>query len=183
MRLLFTLLFLTLGSTFVSSNVAQAADLEDLDSSSSSKRSKKAKAARSPKGSEQEVVREIVKGYFLKANAGTTIYLGSHSALLQSGTALSLSGGGEFIDRENMSMAWEVVFDQGLHNGLKYTEQGNLLLSGQIGTNQLSQGDLHTFSILAMVEASWYVNRRFGIGVRGGGGVMLTPPSHVRGHL
>jgi hypothetical protein len=111
----------------------------------------------------------------LKANAGTTIYLGNHSALLQSGTTLALSGGGEFIDRENMSLAWEVAFEQGLHNGLKYTEQGNLLISGQIGTNQLTQGDLHTFTILALAEASWYVNRRFGVGFRAGGGVMLTP--------
>jgi hypothetical protein len=41
MRLFFTLLFLTLGSSFIAIDQAQAADLEDLDSSSSSKRSKK----------------------------------------------------------------------------------------------------------------------------------------------
>lgn len=177
MRMFITILFLTLSSGLLSVEKASAADLEDLDSSSSkkAKKSKATKDAAKATASEREVIREINKGYFLKANAGTTAYLGNRSALLSSGTTLALTGGSDFLDRENMSMAWEIVFEQSLHNGMKYEEQGSLLAGGAIGPNQLLQGDIHTFAAIGMIEASWYVNRRFGIGIRAGGGVMLTP--------
>jgi hypothetical protein len=175
MRLFITLLFLTLATGLVSVENAWGSDLEDLDSTSNSKRAKPVKEAAQATSSEREVIREINKGFFLKANAGTTAYLGNRSALLSSGTTLALAGGSDFIDRENMSMAWELVFEQGLHNGMKFDEQGALLAAGQISANQLIQGDIHTFAAIAMIEASWYLNRRFGIGIRGGGGVMLTP--------
>jgi len=176
MRLFITMLFLALSTSLVSVDSAWGGDLEDLDSSSSAKRSKdKKKGSSATPSVEREVIREINKGFFLKANAGSTAYLGNRSALLSSGTTLALAGGSDFLDLENMSMAWEISFEQGLHNGMKFDEQGSLLAGGQIGPNQLIQGDVHTFAALALVEASWYVNRRFGIGIRAGGGVMLTP--------
>jgi hypothetical protein len=133
MRLFITILFLTLSTGFVATGDAQAADLEDLDSSSSSKRAPKAKAPKAARTNDQEVVREVVRGFYLKANAGTTAYLAGHANLLSSGTTVALTGGSDFIDRESMSVAWEVSFEQGLHNGLKFEEQGQLLTGGAIG--------------------------------------------------
>ena len=123
----------------------------------------------------KRAVREIIKGTYAKTNVGMGMYLGTYSGVLQPGTSIALAFGQDFYDQENMSMAWEVSFEQSLHNGMKFDEQGSLLAGGVIGPNQLLQGDIHTFAAIVMVEASWYVNRRFGIGIRGGGGIMLTP--------
>jgi hypothetical protein len=160
-----TLLAAAFAAFAFTSTPAMAQDFENLDEGSSKKAKKKGSFA-----SGSDIVREIERGYYLKANVGSTMFLLVHpSPILSPGTTTSISGGGDFMDRERMSMAWEVSFEQGLHNGAKYTDQVSLPPS------QLIQGDIHTFIAKAMYEASWYLTRRFSLGVRAGGGVMLTP--------
>jgi len=147
---------------------AQAIDIEDLDEGDKKKKAKKAKKARvkTAKEEAQEVIREIERGYYVKANAGMSMYLLTYGGSLKAGTAIGLSIGGDFVDRENMSMAWEINITQGVHNGQHW--------ESQLGPNFI-QGDTRTFGFTASYEFSTYPSRRFGLGIRAGGGVVLTP--------
>ncbi len=114
-----------------------------------------------------EVVREIVRGVYIKAGAGSSQYILSYAGLIRPVVASHLAAGMDFIDRERMSVAWEVSLLQALHNGPKFEELASV--PGVV------QGDIHTFSGLGYVEASGYLTRRFGVGVRAGGGVTMVP--------
>lgn len=135
------------------------ASAQDLDADTSSRRSKR--------DFESEVVREIVRGVYLKGGAGSSLYLLNYGGAIRPVMGLNLSVGQDFIDQERMSVAWEVAFQQALHNGPKFDELASL--PGVV------QGDIHTFTGLAMIEASAYLSRRFGIGFRAGGGVTMAP--------
>jgi hypothetical protein len=132
-------------------------------------------ARRSARDFEGEVVREVVRGFYMKANIGSTTYFnthnvrvaGSNAPLLSGVMALELGLGSEFIDRERFSAAWEVQFGQGLFNGPRI-DQITLVAP-------LLQGDIHTFSGTGVIELSTYLSRRLGLGVRAGGGVMVIP--------
>jgi hypothetical protein len=132
-------------------------------------------ARRSARDFEGEVVREVVRGFYMKANIGSTVYFNTHNVRVQGSTAPLLSGvmslelgiGSEFIDQERFSAAWEVQFGQGLFNGPRI-DQITLVAP-------LLQGDIHTFSATGAVEMSTYVSRRLGLGLRAGGGVMVIP--------
>lgn len=124
---------------------------------------------------DNEVVREVVRGYYLKADIGTTIYMNTYSLRQTSGApmltgvmSLQLGLGSDFIDKERFSAAWEVQFGQGLFNGPVLDEL--LAIPGL-----KVEGDIHTLSATAAVEVSTYLTRRFSLGVRGGGGVMVIP--------
>ena len=144
--------------------VAHAADVEDLDSSGETRKPKKTRTASS------EVIREVVRGVYAKAGAGSTIYLLTFSPTLQPGTGLSLGVGQDFVDQEHTSMAWEIEFNQAVHNGLLYQLQ-----PGNVPPQAYVQGDTRTFNLLANYEFSFYPSRRFGIGFRAGAGVGLAP--------
>jgi len=129
-----------------------------------------ASAARAS-AAETEKVREIVRGYYLKSNIGSTVYLLTYGGGLLSGVmTVNLAVGSDFIDNEKSSLSWEVIFGQNLQNGAKWDVQTQVL-----PPNQLIQGDLHLFTAAAVVEASTYPTRRFGVGVRAGGGVSIAP--------
>lgn len=124
---------------------------------------------------ENEVVREVVRGYYLKADIGTTIYMNTYPIRRDSGApllsgvmSLNLGLGSDFIDKERFSAAWEVQFGQGLFNGPLLDEIKSL-------PGLKIEGDIHTLSATAAVEVSTYVTRRFSIGARGGAGVMVVP--------
>lgn len=137
---------------------APAAVAQDLDEDSSRARGREF---------DNEVVREIVRGVYLKAGAGSNQFLLNYGGVIRPVLASNLTVGQDFIDREKMSMAWEVSLAQALHNGPKFEE-----LSSFPG---VVQGDLHTFGGLASLEVSGYLTRRFGIGVKAGGGVTVVP--------
>ena len=118
---------------------------------------------------DSEVVREIQRGMFVKAGAGSTQYIGNFNGILRPVVALNIGIGQDFVDREKLSVSWEAVFNQALHNGPKFEELGSLPPPVEV------QGDIHTFAGMAMFEASGYLTRRFGIGIRAGGGVMVVP--------
>ncbi|MEQ1502400.1 MAG: adventurous gliding motility protein CglE [Myxococcota bacterium] len=124
---------------------------------------------------ENEVVREVVRGYYLKADIGSTIYMNTHGVVTPSGNSLlsgvmslSLGLGGEFIDKERFSAAWELQFGQGLFNGPR-SEELQLMAGSPI------EGDIHTMTGTAVLEFSTYFTRRFGLGGRIGGGVLYAP--------
>ncbi|MEZ4316542.1 MAG: adventurous gliding motility protein CglE [Myxococcota bacterium] len=153
-------------ATSLLSTAALADDqVDDLDSAGSNKSAAKSTAR---KGGQ---VREVVRGFYVKANAGSIVFFGPRggAGLLEPGTALALSVGQDFIDKEKSSAAWEVFFHQSLNNGAKYFQQSGL------GPNLLIQGDIHTFTGGVSFEYSTYVTRRLGIGAKVGGGVSFVP--------
>jgi hypothetical protein len=147
------------------SSQAHAQDL-DLDGSGEKEKKKKKKKRTRTVEFERDV-REITRGFFAKSNIGGAFYLGGLGGAVQPGTLLSLSGGKDFIDRKNMSMSWEATFAQGVHNGLYYEDQ--------VDIGPFIQGDLRTYSFMGTVEWSFYPSRRIGLGLRAGGGIMLSP--------
>ncbi len=155
------------------SSTASAQDYEDLDGEGGSKsRNKKQKAAKNiSAGLEDEVVREINRGFYLKTGLGATAWILAYGSVLRPGTVLSMGVGSDFVDQEDTSMAWEVNFAQGVHNGLNYEQQA----AAGIPATSLIQGDTRTFALEATYEYSRYLTRRIGVGARVGGGVMLTP--------
>ena len=140
--------------------IATTANAQD-DRSSSAKR-----------GADQEV-REVERGMYLKGGAGTNQYIGGASGLVRPVMALNLAAGQDFIDQEKFSMAWEVTFGQALHNGPKLNT-GDMDLAWSRSSTAV-QGDIHTFSGVATVEASTYLGPRLGLGLRAGGGLMVVP--------
>ena len=154
---------------------AHADDYEDLDSAEDSgKKSKKKKTSRRQIPTEQ--VREINKGLYAKANVGGGLYLGRFLGFVNPGTALGLSVGKDFLDREKQSAAWEFSFFQGIHNGCHYDYQVRGQCSGAPGEQgPFVQGDLRTYSFLGSIDYAIYPDRRFGISLRAGGGVLLSP--------
>jgi len=122
--------------------------------------------------SRSEVVREVVKGLYFKSNIGTAIYVGRFVNWVQPGTAVGLAAGQDFVDNERSSIAWEVNFVQGVHNGLYNSDQ---LAGGCLQAGTCLQGDLRTYTLGAHLEFATYPKRRFGIGGRLGGGLMLAP--------
>jgi hypothetical protein len=160
------LALLTLTATLLTSSVAAAQeelDLEPTDRAAARKTTKREV--------ESEVVREIVRGTYIKANAGTTMYLLNRRGILRGGTTLNLAVGRDFIDKPTFSVAGELQFYQALHNGMPFQEQGALGL----GPNRLIEGDVHTFGVLLGAEVSAYPVRRLGIGGRLGAGAMFIP--------
>jgi hypothetical protein len=163
------LLLTALISCLVLAPAAHAAnddeEMDDLDSESKSTSSK------TPKARKPQEVREIVKGTYAKANVGGALYLGSFSGLVNPGTSVGLTLGRDFLNQENKSAAGEIMFFQGIHNGKHYEEQVAL---GACPPTCI-QGDLRTYTVAAVGEFSFYPKRRIGVGIRAGGGVMLSP--------
>jgi hypothetical protein len=123
-----------------------------------------------PTGSDKEraqpEIREIEKGTYAQANVGAAMYLDKFAGAVSPGTSLGLSIGHDFVDQEKTSMAFEFAFFQGIHNGINYQEQGN---------GPYVEGDLRTYSLVALLEWSFYPSRRVGLGLRAGGGMMTSP--------
>lgn len=135
------------------------------------------------RGGREEQVREIVRGFYAKADVGGALYLGRFAApssigssYASSGTYVALGVGQDFVDQEKISMAWELGLEQGLHNGVDAATQGNDGCS-QIGAGPApcTEGDLRTYTLHAVYEFSYYPTRRIGIGGRVGGGVLYSP--------
>ena len=68
-------------------------------------------------------VREIVKGFYARANVGGAFFLGNLNGFVSPGTYSSLGLGQDFVDSEKMSLAWEIAFSQGVHNGCYFEDQ------------------------------------------------------------
>jgi hypothetical protein len=150
---------------------------DDLDDSGS-KRTKEKKTSKKKAITESEVVREIERGFYAKAPIGSTLYLDTYGAtalsgnpIIRPGTYLALAVGQDFVDQERSSIAWELAFAQGVHNGEVFDE----LVALGMAPEQIIQGDLRTLNMLGNLEFSFYPARRLGIGLRAGGGVMFAP--------
>lgn len=161
-------------------------DEEDADEEEDDDGSTKKK--KSSKGDDERRIREIVRGFYAKANIGAAAYLlnfgdkGSGNAV-GAGTLVGFSFGQDFVDTEKQSMAWELTLNQGIHNGLaldpqtspNQTEVGCDFAAGGGGGYPCTEGDLRTYSLQATYEFSAYPIRRIGIGFRAGGGALYSP--------
>jgi hypothetical protein len=153
-----------------------AEDAEEEEEDEDSPRKKKAKVE------DARTIREIVRGFYARANIGAAAYLlnfgnkGNGSAV-SAGTMVGLSFGQDVVDTEKQSMAWEVGFVQGIHNGLAWELQAGLCdyNAGAAGGYPCTEGDLRTYSLQAAYEFSAYPVRRVGIGFRAGGGALYSP--------
>jgi hypothetical protein len=127
----------------------------------------------------KRAVREIVKGTYAKTNVGATLYLGRYAPWVRPGTSIALAVGQDFMDTETMSMAWEISFFQGINNGTAFEDQavGNpeAGLAPCMDNGSCVQGDLRTYTLVGIYEASFYPTRRLGIGLRAGGGMLFSP--------
>lgn len=142
-------------------------DYDDLDGEGAAKPKKK-REMRRPE------VREIVRGFYAKSNVGGAIYLVDFAAAVSPGTSVGLSVGQDIVDQERFSAAYEVGFNQGIHNGCYYEQQA----ADGCGTGvpgPFIQGDLRTYTFQVLFEGSIYPTRRIGIGMRAGGGILFSP--------
>jgi hypothetical protein len=142
----------------LSSSVAFAQDEEDPGTPKEGARAR----------AEEKPVREIVRGFYADAAVGGAMFLGQLRGTVDAGTYSSLASGQDFVDSEKLSLAWEVSLSQGVHNGLSYD------LQGQLGGPYI-EGDIRTYIATGGLEASFYPARRFGVGVKAGGGVLFAP--------
>ncbi len=130
---------------------------------------------RRARSAERDLVREIERGPYVKSNVGTTFIfpVTARSATPETGAVyggvvfLGLAVGGEFVDQERFSAAFEAQFGQTLVQGPR-TEVLTF-------DNSLTQGDVHAFMGTGILEASFYPTRRLGLGVRVGGGIAVLP--------
>ncbi len=132
-----------------------------------------ADSKRSARAGKEDIVREIEKGTYIKAGAGSAQFIGiggtPYGTILSPVIAMELGFGQDFVDNERMSVAWEIDLHQGLFNGPKEDQLQALSPAVRI------QGDIHTFTAMGAIELSTYLSRRFGLGIRAGGGVMAVP--------
>lgn len=117
-------------------------------------------------------VREIQRGFFTKANVGGLGYVGLFGTVTEPGMMVNLGIGQDFVDQEKLSMSWEISVSQGINSGADYFTQSDL--GCQIGA-PCTQGDIRSYNIGAAYEASFYPTRRFGVGLKVNGGVLLSP--------
>jgi hypothetical protein len=137
---------------------------------------KKKKTSRSGRDRATGPVKEIVRGTYAKSNVGGAMYLGNFLGFVNPGISLGLSVGRDFVDKERMSMAGELLFFQGIHNGCNYEYQASAECPNKPGVpGPLLQGDLRTYTLAGVWEISAYPSRRMGIGFRAGGGILLSP--------
>jgi hypothetical protein len=120
-------------------------------------------------------VREVVKGTYAKSNVGGASYLLNFRGWVRNGTAVGLTVGRDFLDRETLSVAGELTFNQGIHNGVDYITQGDYGCQLAGGAAPCVEGDLRTYTLQGALEASVYPNRRVGLGGRVGAGVLRSP--------
>ncbi|HNC95329.1 MAG TPA: adventurous gliding motility protein CglE [Myxococcota bacterium] len=121
-------------------------------------------------------VREIQRGVFGKANVGGLGYVGTFGTVTNAGIQVNMAVGQDFVDQEKLSMSWELMLSQGINGGADFYTQASAGCAplGQ-GPAPCTQGDLRTYTIAALYEVSFYPVRRFGIGLRLGGGVLYSP--------
>ena len=171
------LLSLIVAAPLLMTSPAWAQSVEDLDENEDAETS----TTRSSRFGGDKVVREIVKGPYAKSNVGGAGYLLDFNGFVNAGTAVGLSFGYDFVDREKTSMAAEFGVWQGIHNGCSVERQGPPGTLGTCNGNAKGkpspgiQGDLRTYSFLANYEISKYPTRRIGIGARLGAGVLVSP--------
>lgn len=151
-------------------------DYDDLDLDGGESKAKKARSKRNPRDLASGPVKEITRGTYAKANIGGAFYLLDFRGFVSPGTSVALAVGRDFVDKERLSMAGELMLFQGIHNGCNYEQQAAGECAGAPGAAPpLIQGDLRTYTIAGTWEISAYPSRRVGIGFRLGGGVMFSP--------
>lgn len=162
--------------SFVNEAAAQDDDDYDYDLDLDEGTKKKAKSKRNVRDRASGPVKEITRGTYAKSNIGAAFYLLDFMGFVNPGTSMGLAVGRDFVDQERFSMAGELLFFQGIHNGCNYEFQASGECPNAPGQpGPLIQGDLRTYTLGAVWEISGYPGRRWGVGVRAGGGIMFSP--------
>lgn len=153
---------------------AQAQDFEEEEDGGKKKKMSRAAMAAQDDAAK---VKEINRGFYGKAAAGLGMYFLDLGDFVDPGTNVTLAIGMDFVDTEKQSMAWEVAFAQGVHNGMAWYEQADFVgcRAAGVGPAPCTEGDLRTYTLQANYEISFYPVRRIGIGARVGAGVMFSP--------
>ncbi len=155
---------------------AHAQDFDEEEESDAPKAKKKSRAAMAAEDDAARV-KEINRGFYGKAGGGVGMYFLDFNGFVDPGTNVTLAIGQDFVDKEKQSMAWEVGFSQGVHNGASWQEQAEFVGCRQTGEGPApcTEGDLRTYALQANYEISFYPVRRIGIGARVGAGVLFSP--------
>lgn len=117
-------------------------------------------------------VKEIQRGVYGKANVGGLGYLGLFGAATNPGIMVNLAVGQDFVDQERLSVSWELALSQGINGGADFYTQA---AAGCGVGAPCTQGDIRSYAVEALLEASFYPTRRLGIGVRAGLGGLYSP--------
>jgi hypothetical protein len=168
MQRLSLLLSLTVALASLAPVTASAVDIEDIDEEDGSKKKKKKDEAVLDSA---EIIREIERGWYFKANAGVGDYIDRFGATLDLGSVIAVAVGNDFVDEPNRSMSYEFKFQQGVHNGMPYQEQP---LRGVPPRSNI-QGDTRTYALLASYRFAAFPSRRVGVGFQVGGGILFAP--------
>lgn len=183
---MFLIALLTLNSPLVLDARAADDDYEDLDGEKSGKR-RPAASTEEEEGDparpqREEVVREIVRGRYFKSSVGEGLYLLNYGYkpqvqdwIVGPGVVVAFTFGQDFVDNEKNSVAYEITFNTGVHNGLNWKTNSQAIQQGLLPPSAAAQGDTRTFEFLGAIEYSIYPTRRVGLGLRAGAGVMLAP--------
>ena len=167
---------LTVPAALVSPLAHAQDDYGDLDDPEEGTTKKAKKQRKNRQQIADGPVKEITRGTYAKSSVGGALYLGNFSGFVNAGTSVGLSVGHEFYDQETVSMGVEAMFFQGIHNGCYYELQAAGECPSAPGmAGPLIQGDLRTYTLAVVYEASYYPIRRIGIGLRAGGGVLFSP--------
>lgn len=125
------------------------------------------------KAAKEKVVREIERGVYLRANAGTTILVGPRSALLKAGTTLDFTVGQDVLDKVKASAGWEINITQSIFNA-KFSSYDELPGSS-IDPRFYVQGDSYMLGLTVGGGGQAYPVRRLGIGGHAGAGIAYLP--------
>lgn len=164
MHRLLALVVFTLGCLAGTPSFAQSPDLDEPD---------RGRGRGATASTAEAVAREIERGVYLKANAGSTILVGPRRALLKAGTTLDLTIGMDVLDKAKASAGWEIVLTQSIHNAT-FASYEDLPGSG-IPEQFFVQGDTYMLGLMVGGGGQYYPVRRLGIGGRGGVGIAYLP--------
>lgn len=120
-----------------------------------------------------DIEREIVRGYYLRANAGSLILFGPRSAVLRPGTTIDLTVGQDVHDTLKASAGWEINLTQSIFNAsiADYRD----LIGSNIDPRHYVQGNTQMLGITAGGGGQYYPVRRLGIGGHAGAGIAYFP--------
>jgi len=138
---------------------------------------------RGSRGKGVPTAREVVHGFYFKANYGALIWFGRVGAYASPGTAAAFEFGYDVVDQLGMTVTITGTFYQGINNGITYTEAvDNGIADG--GVHPV-QGDFRSIGGLAGARIGFNPGkrkvRRWTIAVIAKGGVYFSPSLRYEG--
>ena len=141
---------------------------------------------RSSRGKGVQTAREIVHGFYFKANYGALLWFGRVGAYASPGTAAAFEFGYDIVDQLGMTVSITGTFYQGINNGITYTAYTEAVDNGIAdGGAHPVQGDFRSIGGLAGARIGFNPGkrkvRRWTIAVIAKGGVFFSPSLRYEG--